>query len=127
MNDFLVSESVLSAIHEDVRGLLQTSELKYRINIDDEFYGPAFRNYLVFSRWPFLLKDRLQGETHQAILYNAYYWILKFSHLYMRKHGFDAGIEQYVFKTLEQAKCDFDWSTIEQIEKAVESETRKSS
>ena len=75
-----------------------------------------------FSRWTSLLAEAGFHLTEQQILYNRYYWIQKFSKLYGLTHGYDAGVEQQVFKVLESADCDVNWNVIQQLADLVEKE-----
>jgi hypothetical protein len=119
MEDFLIPESILASKDQELKRLINSSDTAYAVNSDDERYGTAFRRYLLFSRWPALLENDMGTLTLQTMLYNQYYWMLKFSKLYMLCQGYDAGMEQQVFGILEKAECEVDWSIIEQIDRVV--------
>ena len=53
------------------------------------------------------------------VLYNRYYWFLRFACLHREKYGFDAGIEQQAFQILEYAQCDLDPEDLQRIERKV--------
>jgi hypothetical protein len=121
----LIPENILQRKDQEIGELIKSSDQVYAIAIDDELYGPAFRHYLLFSRWPYLLKRDVPDLDAQIIFYNAYYWFVKFSKLYMAKHGYDTGLEQQAFQILENADFNIDWVMIEQIEHQVEEETEE--
>ncbi|SRR6266404_541917 len=119
MNEVLVPENVLAGLDLTVSRLLKSGGEAYSVDQDDELYGAAFRRHLLFARWASLLPEAGLHLSKEEILYNSYYWMLKFAKLHAEKHGYDAGMEQRVFKILEQADCDVDWSVAEQISNLV--------
>lgn len=120
MSEVLVPENALEGLDEAVSRLLVSGGEAYSVDQDDELYGAAFRRHLLFARWPFLLTEAGFHLSKEELLYNSYYWMLKFAKLHALKHGYDAGIEQQVFKILEQADCDVDWTVAEEISNLVE-------
>jgi hypothetical protein len=122
MSEVLIPEKALAGLDETVRRLSATRAESYAVDQDDELYGTAFQRYLLFAQWPSVLTEAGLHLSKEEVLYNSYYWILKFAKLHALKHGYDAGIEQQVFKVLEQAYCDVDWSVVEQISNLVEKE-----
>jgi hypothetical protein len=120
MSEVLVPENALAGLDEAVKGLLVSGGEAYSVDQDDELYGAAFRRHLLFSRWPSLLTEAGFYLSKEELLYNSYYWMLKFAKLHALKNGYDAGIEQQVFKILEQADCDVDWTVAEEISNLVE-------
>lgn len=77
-----------------------------------------------YARYIALLDDRLRLElgvgvlSEQVVFYNAYYWVLLYAMRFQARHGFDAGVEQEVFKVLERAPANIDWQLVEQINQA---------
>ena len=122
MSDVLIPEQVLAEVDQDLKRVLASSGETFAVDPDNAGYGAAFRRHLLFSRWPSLLEGVGVNPTAEELLYNSYYWILKFSKLYGLRNGYDAGIEQQVFKVLENADCDVDWAVVEQITNLVEQE-----
>jgi hypothetical protein len=61
-------------------------------------------------------------SSAELLLYNRYYWFLKFARLFVRENGPDAGLEQQAFQILENSEGKIDWSVIEAIECQVENE-----
>lgn len=74
-----------------------------------------------YARQAALLDSELRRELGVGDLsavdafYNAYYWALLFAKRYQVRYGFDAGIEQEVFKVLERAPADVDWQVVERV------------
>jgi hypothetical protein len=109
----LVSVFILSEKREAIYSLFKDSI--HNETIEDVTYGAPFLNYLAFSQQSALALIGRADLSQEEILYNRYYWFLKFIKLYMSKHGYDAGLEQQAFKMLEHATCDIDWSVVEEI------------
>lgn len=64
-------------------------------------------------------QDLLQsGERAEDVFWSRYYWFSVFARLSESEHGFDAGIQQTLFKLLEhpQPSCAPDWTLLEAIE-----------
>jgi hypothetical protein len=50
--------------------------------------------------------------------YNRYFWAKRFAAQYQAKYGFDAGVEQQVFKLLETAaELDLDWTVLDKLDR----------
>ncbi|WP_406700713.1 hypothetical protein V5E97_18135 [Singulisphaera sp. Ch08] len=122
MNEVLIPDQALVSLDQDLDVMLSSIGGEIVIDPNDPEYGVAFRRYLLFSRWPSLLERGELHATAEELLYNSYYWMLKFSKLHERKHGYDAGIEQQVFKILENTHCNLDWNVVEQLTNLVETE-----
>ena len=121
MSDFLVPEHMLATLDKDIGRLAASGDEAFTVD-HDELYGVAFRRYLLFSRWSRLLTEAGLRLSEEGILYNSYYWMLRFSRLHALTHGYDAGIEQQAFEILAQASCEVDWGVIEQITSLVDKE-----
>jgi hypothetical protein len=122
MNEVLISERFLVNLDHGIEALLPSIRNETSIDCNDPEYGVAFRRFLLFAHWPYLLENLGLHATTEGLLYNKYYWMLRFSKLYERKHGFDAGIEQQAFKILESASFELDWNVVEHVTSLVDRE-----
>lgn len=122
MSDVLIPERILAQVDQDLKRVLAFSGEAFAVDPDDAGYGTAFRRHLLFSRWSSLLEAVGVHLTAEVRLYNSYYWMLKCSKLYGLRTGYDARIEQDVFKVIENADCNVDWVVVEQITNLVEQE-----
>lgn len=113
----LVAPEVLETLEPALEARIATLREPFAVDPADSLYGRPFKYYLLFTHWPSLLPKELDAED---VLYNRYYWFLRFSELHELKNGKDAGLEQQRFQLLEQATCDFDWNVIQQIEAEVQ-------
>jgi hypothetical protein len=59
--------------------------------------GPSLRNYVVLSDCP----DVAAGLTADERFWSRYYWYARFAREWQAAEGYDAGLEQSVFKLLE--------------------------
>jgi hypothetical protein len=107
MNVNLIEESRLAELTDQVRKLIRSEDLENWMDPENDHYGSAFRHYLLFDRWPFLL-NKMVTLSKEEIYCNRYYWFLKLIKAYQRKYGPDAGMEQQAFKFLEYPECDID-------------------
>ena len=108
------------ALHEcDINSKEIASQLEsLSLNLENEVYGLALSRYLLLTYFPELME--LDDEaSNLRLLYNRYYWFLRFSCYYHQLHGHNAGIEQQAFQILEKANTEFDWQVIELIEKQI--------
>jgi hypothetical protein len=121
----LIPESILQGKDHMIRERVKSSNLTYAVDMDNEYYGAPFRYFLLFFHWPCLLESDVPDLDSQLTFYNAYYWFIKFSKVYMAMHGHDTGLEQQAFQILEKAEFNIDWEMIKQIEHQVEEETEK--
>ena len=72
-----------------------------------------------FRRLDDSAQDLLQsGERAEDVFWSRYYWFSVFARLFEAEHGFDAGIQQNLFKLLEhpQPTCAPDWTVLEAVE-----------
>jgi hypothetical protein len=118
--DILVPEEILSMHDGDILSRVARLRPPVAIDLHDPRYGTAFRRYLLFTHWPFLIQDRRAGDS--ALLYNQYYWFIKFMRLFEQMNGPDAGLKQQTIQILERSQYDIDWAMIEQIERLIEQE-----
>ena len=69
---------------------------------------------LLFEHWPALLKE--PSISREDVLYNRYYWFKRYALRMQESDGYDAGIEQQVFRLLEQPEFDIDWAIVEELD-----------
>jgi hypothetical protein len=70
--------------------------------LDHPTAGQSLRNYIALSECPTLLADLTADER----FWNRYYWLARFAREWQSAEGYDAGLEQSVFKLLESgARC----------------------
>ena len=119
IQEILIPEALLVEKAEAISVAVKLCKASGNLNPNDPDYGGAYRNFLLFSnateRIPEVLS--LAPLTKEAVFYNTYYWFLRFSRLYMKKHGFDAGLEQQSFHMLDTVMFEIDWSIVEALEK----------
>lgn len=92
----------------------RVAQLTPSVPLDAGDVGEALAWSLLFERWP----DLLPGSPidRESAFYNQYFWFKRFATLKQERDGYDAGLEQQVFRLLEQPDFDLDWSLIEQID-----------
>lgn len=61
--------------------------------------GRSLRNYAVLTDCPELVSGL--GLTEDERFWSRYYWLARFAREWQATEGYDAGLEQYVFKVLE--------------------------
>jgi hypothetical protein len=66
--------------------------------------GRSLRNYAVLTHCPELI-FRLE-LTHAELFWSRYYWYTRFAREWQATEGYDAGLEQSVFKLLESGVED---------------------
>lgn len=121
--DWRIAEAEWAALDTELRLRCAPLQAQFRIDFEDPTYGPAFRRYLLLSRWPELLSGRAP-LTEAARFYNTYYWFLTTVRLWGARHGYDAGMDQQAFQMLEYADESVDLAVVEAIERQVDAETR---
>ena len=84
--------------------------------IDHPSIGWCLRNYLVLTEFPELLCQ--EGLSPPEVFWSRYYWLLRFTRAWSQVVGFDAGLEQQMFKLLESAPDGLD--ALSEVEGAVE-------
>lgn len=114
--DVLIPESFLAEKDDEIKELVRVPAKTYAVKMEDDSYGTAFRNFLLFAHCPDYLADHFPGIDRTTIFYNQYYWFVRFSRLYMKKHGMDAGLEQQAFQMVENADCEIDLAIIDSLE-----------
>src|SRR5262245_2487516 len=111
----LLTDDVLRKYDNLVLERLWTRQTNYCVDATNAVYGRAFLRFLLFQEWPELVADL--HLTERALFYNRYLWARRVAKAYTGVHGSDAGIEQGVFKILEQAPADADWNVLESIDR----------
>jgi hypothetical protein len=59
--------------------------------------GRSLRNYIALTEYP----DTPGGLTSEERFWSRYYWLARFAREWQAAEGYDAGLEQSVFKLLE--------------------------
>jgi hypothetical protein len=114
--EVLIPESFLAEKDDEIKELVRVPAKTYAVESEDDSYGAAFRNFLLFAHCPDYLADHFPGLDRATVFYNQYYWFVRFSRLYMKKHGKDAGLEQQAFQMVENADCEIDLTIIDSLE-----------
>jgi len=113
----ILTDDTLATYDNLVLERLWAKPNNYAVDAMHPAYGQAFRRFILFNDWFELLCDLNLGEC--ALCYNRYLWARRFAKAYQTVHGPDAGIEQQVFRVLETAPADVDWTILESIDKGV--------
>ena len=89
-------------------------------NLGDEDLKIKLNHYLFLEKYA---DDILASDIEISIedlLYSQYFWLTKYKDRYISIVGYDAGLEQQVFKLAEeidqQIEAGIDWSIFEKIE-----------
>jgi len=77
--------------------------------------GEALARSLLFEHWPDLVGGSEELDR-ERLLYNRYYWFVRFVALWQAAHGYDAGLEQQAFQMVEQADMQLDWDLLQQLD-----------
>lgn len=77
------------------------------------YFGTDLTKYYLINFFPQKFK-----EEKVVLHYNMYYWFLKFKHKFNKVNGHDAGIEQQLFKIIEESEtiAGLDWSVMQFIQ-----------
>ena len=113
----MVTGDVLAKYDNLVLERLWTKQTSYSIDATHPLYGRAFLRFLLFQEWPELVANL--GLRECVLFYNRYYWARRFANAYQAVHGPDAGLEQEVFKILDNAPEDVNWDILDSIDKGV--------
>ena len=76
----------------------------------------AYTLYVALLDPDLRLQLKLGNLSEPVAFYNAYYWARVFENRYKTFFGFDAGVEQQIFRVLEHAPADVDWQMVEQVD-----------
>jgi hypothetical protein len=83
--------------------------------------GRSLRNYIALTAYP----DLLGGLTLEERFWSRYYWLARFAREWQAAEGYDAGLEQSVFKLLESGieRGGADSEVLPDVDAAVERDT----
>lgn len=109
--DLLVPPDTLSRVKTELYARI--AKLSPSITLNSGDVGEALAWSLLFEHWPDLLSGSIDRED---AFYNQYFWLKRFATLKQERDGYDAGIDQQVFRLLEHPRFDLDWSLIEQLD-----------
>jgi len=119
MMDFLIAEDRLTVGDALLTRLAEELPAVGWRELDDDVRQAYARQVALLNRE--LRRELGVGELSEPVaFYNAYYWALVFAKRFQARHGFDAGIEQEVFKVLERAPSDVDWQIVERVNQAAQ-------
>lgn len=111
------TEEILGRLNEaQINGTLpvDTQNLNLaKIGLEEE----ALLNYKILS-------DRSVFKNDLKTFYSRYFWLLLYVERQKALHGPDMGLEQQLFKLLEESETlseEVDWSFVENLEKKVRS------
>jgi hypothetical protein len=89
--------------------------------LSDDNLSTLLQYYLFLTEYPNAVHSYLPELSEADLLYNRYYWFLKFKTNYGSKRGDDAGLDQQAFQLIEEIDqkltAGVNWSIIQQIEK----------
>ena len=73
---------------------------RYDVELTDHpTAGPSLRHYLLLTECPELVAGL--GLSEEERFWSRYYWLARFAREWQAAEGYDAGLEQSVFKLLE--------------------------
>lgn len=110
----IITEDALEIYERLALERLLTTPTSFGVDAFNPQYGRAFIRFLLFQEWPDLVADLNLSEC--VLFYNRYLRACRFAKAYQTVHGPDDGLAQGVFKILEDAPSDVDWSILESIE-----------
>ena len=115
--DPIIAREALAVVDEALRQRIRASG-EPTLNVDDPSFGEALTRALLFERHPDLVERVAPGLSPRDRFYNRYYWVQRFATQYLATRGFDAGIEQWVFKLVESADAlEVDWALLEALDR----------
>jgi len=122
MNEVIDKKEFHNFINEtDIQSLLENKFISISSNdLNDPVYGDDLKIYYLLSFQPSLFSAKY--SDHQ-IFYSRYYYFLSFAEKCKNIHGEDAGLDQQVFKLLEEGESigNIDWSVVENLNNRVKS------
>lgn len=87
---------------------------------EDVYLQSLMDGYLLLTHCPELITDHFPTISKNDLLYNRYYWFVKYKNEYCAGLGYDAGLEQQVFQLLEELEQELvgqiDWAVIKEID-----------
>jgi hypothetical protein len=120
LGTLLIPESLLMPLYGEASAKSSTSDVSAEVTLSGTPYEQPYLNYLVLTQ----LHEKLpcEWQSDSLVLYNRYFWFLRFAKIRSEQHGKDPGIEQQAFQILENAMADIDWTVVEAIDEAVHEE-----
>ncbi|MGL6076222.1 MAG: hypothetical protein ACRC8S_18870 [Fimbriiglobus sp.] len=82
--------------------------------LDDPVAGWCLRNYVLLTERPELVSGPTLSE--QELQWSRYYWLFRFTRVWYTVGGYDAGMEQQLFKFIEYPPEGTDCWPLEEIE-----------
>lgn len=84
-------------------------------------WGEALRIFLLLTHRPdevSKIAELSPDDKEQIIYLSRYYWLKKFSILWQKIHGEDPGLQQFLFKSIEDYSNiqGFDWDHLKSID-----------
>lgn len=81
--------------------------------------GRCLRNYVILTECPKLISGLVLTEDER--FWSRYYWLARFAREWQAAAGYDAGLEQAVFKLLESAEhFPVEYDRLSEVQAAVE-------
>lgn len=120
LGTLLIPETLLTPLYGEARAKLSTSDGSADLTLSGTPDERSYLNYLVLTQVHEKLPSEWQADS--LVLYNRYYWFLRFSKIHSEQHGKDAGIDQQAFQILENSIADIDWAVVEAIDKRIHEE-----
>lgn len=115
---YINEEHLKQMMAEENPAFQQKANVDY---LNDEHFGSLLKYYLFLTEYPNSVYNYVPELSEEDLLYNRYYWFVKFTRKYISKNGYDAGMEQQAFELIEeidrQLEAGVNWSIIEQIGK----------
>ena len=120
LETLLIPETLLTPLYSEARARSSTSDGSADVTLSGTPDERPYLNYLVMTH----VHEKLPSEwqTESLVLYNRYYWFLRFAKIHSEQHAKDAGIDQQAFQILENAMADIDWAVVEAIDKRIHEE-----
>lgn len=90
-----------------------------KVNTDllfDNYLSNALENHMYLTYLPDLVESPTDSLNR---FYSRYYWLSNFIEKYKKKFGQDAGLEQQLFKLMEEAEHEnliVDWNLVERVQ-----------
>lgn len=102
-------------------------DLSNIISIEDKAVSKLLHDFLFLKQYAEEIPTK-SPFTYEEVLYSQYYWFVYFIRRYVKKYGYDAGMEQQASMLLEHLSHELgeniDWEFIEKLENQLISETK---
>lgn len=114
-DDALIPVKTLLPLHAEVLRRIDRLDPPLAVDVREGEAGEALVRSLLFERWPELLGGS-EALDPARLLYNRYYWFVRFITLWQAAHGSNAGLEQQADHILEHTSLDLDWDLLQELE-----------